>query len=242
MFGSRRAQVVIASKGGNYTDPQGVWRKDFSGGYLKARVEESLRRLNTGYIDLYQLHTPRSEEEFSQAMANTETLDRLVEEGKLRAYGISIGPAGHGLRQIEHGYGATIQVVYNLLEREAEEKLLTEARRANVGIIPRVPLAYGFLTGKYTRDVTFPESDHRSRMTAEQKKDWVEKADRLKPIAAELGISLSQLALQYLLASPAVSVVIPGARNESQARQNAAAGKLPPLPGDVLDRIRRAVA
>jgi len=242
VFRSRRAQVVIASKGGNYTAPDGTWIKDFSGKYLQARLEESLKRLGTDYLDLYQLHTPRSEEEFKQAMGNTETLDRLVGAGKLRAYGISIGPVEHGLRQIEAGYGATIQVVYNLLEREPEARLLPAAKKANVGIIPRVPLAYGFLTGKYTKDTTFPESDHRSRMTAQQKQAWVEKADRLKPIATGLGITLAQLALKYLLASEAVSVVIPGARNETQARQNAAAGKLPPLDAATLERIRQAVA
>jgi aryl-alcohol dehydrogenase-like predicted oxidoreductase len=241
VFGKRRAQVVIASKGGNLNDEAGQWQKNFTGKFLERRVEESLRRLRTDYIDLYQLHTPRTDEECQQALTSAATLNRLVEQGKLRAYGLSIGPLEHGLRQIEHGFGATIQVVYNALEREPEVKLLPAARKANYGIIPRVPLASGFLTGKYGRDAQFEARDHRSRMSAEQKKDWAEKATRLKPIATELGITLAQLALQYILANAAVSVVIPGARNEAQARQNAAAGTLRPLSAAVVAKIRQAV-
>lgn len=240
-FGRRRAQVVIATKGGNLNDEAGRWQKIFTGPFLAQRVEDSLRRLRTDYIDLYQLHTPRNDAEYEQALTSAETLNRLVEQGKVRAYGLSIGPVEHGLRQIQDGFGATIQVVYNALERAAEARLLPAARAANYGIIPRVPLASGFLTGKYTAQAQFDKEDHRSRLTAEQKKDWAEKAHRLTPIARELGISLAQLALQYILVSDAVSVVIPGARNEAQARQNAAAGKLPPLPDAVLARIRQAV-
>ncbi|MBW7995114.1 MAG: aldo/keto reductase [Candidatus Glassbacteria bacterium] len=241
IFAGRRAQVVLASKGGNLTAPDGSWQKDFSGEFLSARIEESLRRLNTDYLDLYQLHTPRSAEQMQQALGNAETLDRLVEQGKLRAYGISIGPLEDGLTQIEAGYGSAIQVVYNILDNEPEQKLLPAAKAANIGIIPRVPLAYGFLTGKYTAESTFDHKDHRSQtISPEQKLDWVSRADRLKPIAAELGIPMAQLALQYILANDAVSVVIPGARNEQQARQNAAAGTAQPLSAEVVAKIREA--
>ncbi len=239
-FDGRRAQVVIASKGGNLTDSDGQWQKDFSGEYLSARVEDSLRRLNTDYIDLYQLHTPRGDEQLKQALGNAETLERLVEQGKIRAYGISIGPVSDGLAQLEAGYGASIQLVYNILEREPEQHLLPKAKAAGVAIIPRVPLAYGFLTGKYSADSVFDEKDHRSHsVPPEQKSDWVARADRLKPIAAELDIPMAQLALQYILANDAVSVVIPGARNERQARQNAAAGAAKPLSAEIVERIRQ---
>lgn len=239
IFSGRRAQVVIASKGGNLTDKDGNWQKDFSGEFLTARVEDSLRRLKTDYIDLYQLHTPRSEEQMRQALSNAETLDRLVQQGKLRSYGISIGPVEDGLRQIEAGYGSTIQVVYNILNREPEEKLFPAARRANIGIIPRVPLAYGFLTGKYSADSKFGEKDHRSHtVPPETQRDWVERAGRLQSIADELGIPMAQLALQYILDSEEVSVVIPGAKNEQQATQNAAAGTAEPLSEEIVARIR----
>jgi len=243
VFSRRRSQVVIATKGGNFTDEQGQWQKNFSGEFLKSRIEASLRRLKTDYIDLYQLHTPRSREQMKQALDSAETLDRLVEKGILRAYGISIGPVKDGLRQIEEGFGSTIQVIYNILQREPEDELLPRAKEANFGIIPRVPLAYGFLTGKFTRETTFGPDDHRSHsVPRETLVDWVEKADRLKPIAAELGIPMAQLALQFILAHDAVSVVIPGGKNEQQVRQNAAAGEAPPLSEEVLARIREAVA
>lgn len=241
VFGKRRAQVVIATKGGNFNDEAGQWQKNFTGPFLAGKVEDSLRRLRTDYIDLHQLHTPRNDEEYRQALGSAETLNRLVEQGKLRAYGLSIGPVEHGLRQIGEGFGATIQVVYNVLERGPEEKLLPAAGEANYGVIPRVPLASGFLTGKYADDARFDKRDHRSRLTAEQKRDWVQKVNRLKPIAKELGLTMTQLALQYILASDAVSVVIPGARSADQARQNAAVGKLPPLTDAALKKIRQAV-
>jgi myo-inositol catabolism protein IolS len=241
VFSQRRAQVVIASKGGNLNDEAGRWQKNFTGVFLARKVEDSLRRLRTDYLDLYQLHTPRTDEEYEQALTSAETLTRLVEQGKVRAYGLSIGSLEHGLRQIAHGFGATIQVVYSALEREPEAKLLPAAKQANYGIIPRVPLASGFLTGKYTSTIQFDTQDHRSRLTAEQKQAWAEKANRLKPLAKELGITVAQLALQYILVNDAVSVVIPGARNEVQARQNAAAGKLPPLDDAVVAKIRKAV-
>lgn len=242
IFAGRRAQVVIASKGGNLTGSDGSWGKDYSGEFLAARVEDSLRRLNSDYIDLYQLHTPRGEEQNKQALGNAETLDKLVEQGKIRAYGISIGPVADGLAQIAAGYGASIQLVYNILEREPEERLLPEAKAAGVGIIPRVPLAYGFLTGKYSEDSVFGEKDHRSHsVSPDQQRDWVAKTDRLKPLAAELDIPMAQLALQYILANDAVSVVIPGARNEQQARQNALAGTAKPLSDEIVERIRQAV-
>ena len=111
-----------------------------------------------------------------------------------------------------------------------------------MGIIPRVPLAYGFLTGKYSADSVFGEKDHRSHsVPPDQKRDWVEKADRLKPIAAELDIPMAQLALQYILANDAVSVVIPGARNERQARQNSKAGTAKPLSDEIVEKIRQVV-
>lgn len=240
VFSKRRAQVVIATKGGNLTDEAGQWRKIFTGVFLTRKLEDSLRRLRTDYIDLYQLHTPRTEEEYQQALASAETLRRLVDQGKLRAYGLSIGSLDHGLGQIAHGFGATIQVVYNALERDPEAKLLPAAKQANYGVIARVPLASGFLTGKYSQDAQFADRDHRSRLAAAQKNDWVKKADRLKPIALSLGIPLAQLALQYILANEAVSVVIPGARNEAQARQNAVAGIQPPLRDAVVAEIRKA--
>jgi hypothetical protein len=100
VFSQRRAQVVIASKGGNLNDEAGRWQKNFTGVFLARKVEDSLRRLRTDYLDLYQLHTPRTDEEYEQALTSAETLTRLVEQGKVRAYGLSIGSLEHGLRQI----------------------------------------------------------------------------------------------------------------------------------------------
>jgi len=242
-FAKRRSQVVIATKGGNITDANGEWRKDFRGDFLVRRFEESLRRLRTDYIDLYQLHTPRTDDQLEQALSAAQALDRLIEQGKLRAYGISVAKPEDGLKQIEAGFGDSIQTHYNLLEREAERELFPRAVQTRVAIISRVPLAYGFLTGKFTKETRFGRDDHRSHTLSPEKiAEWVDKTDRLKPIAADLGISLAQLALQYILAQEAVSVAIPGAKTENQVRQNAVAGEAPPLSDEVINRIRRVVA
>ncbi len=162
VFDKRRAQVVIASKGGNLTDEAGQWQKIFVGEFLARKVENSLRGLRTDYLDLYQLHTPRTEEEYQQALASAATLNRLAEQGKLRACGLSIGPLEHGLRHIAQGFGATVQVVYNALEREpggeaspgGKAGQLRHHRAGPLGL--RVPLAplCAFRLGRFPGQAT----------------------------------------------------------------------------------------
>jgi len=241
-FSSERDKIIITSKGGNRTI-NGEWVKDFSSQWIEKAVEGSLGRLRTDYIDVYLLHSPRSPEQFQQATQSFDLLDKLKDAGKIRSWGISILPVKDGLTMIETGRGEVIQVVYNILIREPERKLLPLATEHNIGIIARVPLASGFLTGKYTRDTHFPPDDHRSNSLS---REWIEKAvagiERLGFLTEDKDKTLAQAALQFVLSHPAVSVTIPGAKNPTQAVDNAGASDGLLLSQEELRRIRELVS
>jgi len=236
----KRDRVVIATKVGNRT-VDGRWVKDFSKAWIPQALDASLARLGMDYVDLYQLHSPTDTADYRDEVF--EALETLKAQGKIRGYGVSVGPAAHGPWVIRNTRADTIQVVYNLLDREPEDELLPLAHAHGVGIIARVPLASGFLTGKFPADVTFPANDHRARTYPP------EKARRLTGQVARLGFltewrpkTLAQAALQYCLSHPAVSAVIPGAKTPEQARANAAASDGVLLTTDELARARTTLA
>jgi len=237
---AKRDRVVIATKGGNRT-VEGRWVKEFSRAWLTQALDASLSRLRMDYVDLYQLHSPRATADYRDEAF--EALDSLKAQGKIRSYGVSVGPAAHGPWVIRNTRADTIQVVYNLLEREPEQELLSLAQAQGVGIIARVPLASGFLTGKFTAGVTFPTNDHRATTyTPEKIREMVERVGRLGFLTEGRAKTLAQAALQYCLAHPAVSTVIPGAKTPEQARANAAASDGVLLTAEEVARARAAVS
>ena len=239
-FKAKRDRVVIATKGGNRT-VDGRWVKDFSKAWLSRALDASLARLGMDYVDLYQLHSPTATEDYRDEAF--EALEALKAQGKIRSYGVSVGPAAHGPWVIRNTRADTIQVVYNLLEREPEQELLALAQAQGVGIIARVPLASGFLTGKFTADVTFPANDHRGRTyTPEKIREIAGQVARLGFLTEGRRKTLAQAALQYCLAHPAVSTVIPGAKTPEQARANAAASDGVLLTAEEVARARAALA
>lgn len=241
VFQNRRSKVIIASKGGNRT-VDGEWKKDFSPEWITEAVEQSLKRLRTDYIDVYQLHSPGTSGQFKESLDCFETLDKLKEQGKIRFYGVSIGPVEHGIEIINYGKGEVLQVLYNILKRGCENELLPLAEKNDIGIIARVPLASGFLTGKYTVNAAFPPEDHRShRMTPELLKTTIEKVDKLSFLTKDKNKTLAQAAIQFVLSSHEISVVIPGAKNPSQVKENALAsdGKL--LSEDEIEKIHEII-
>ncbi len=234
-FKNRRSDVVICSKGGNVGFSEGGFVKDFSREWIKKVCEESLKRLQTDYIDVYLYHTPRGDmryipEEF-------ETLDELKQEGKIRYGGVSIGPAEDGLKLLGCGCGEVVEVAYNILQRDAEAELLPGCQGQKVGVIIREPLCSGFLTEKFTLEVTFPTNDIRSSLPREAIAQRVEAVERLRDLIADSSRTLAQLALQFCLSSQAVSVVIPGAKTPEQLRENANASELGPLTNEELASI-----
>lgn len=221
-FKGKRHRVIIATKVGNRDTPERGWFKDFSRQWVTQAVEASLRRLQTDYIDLYQLHSP--DRDFQYTPEVFDVFEALKRAGKIRFYGVSVGPWEHGLSVIETGRGDTLQVLFNLLQRDAASGLFPVADQHNIGIIVRVPLASGFLTGKYTADTRFPPDDHRSvSYPPERIRQIVTRVERIKAVAQQWGKPLAQLALQYCLSHSAVSTVIAGAKTPEQLRQNAAA-------------------
>jgi aryl-alcohol dehydrogenase-like predicted oxidoreductase len=232
---TRRKEVVLATKGGNqYTVRQGL--RNFDPAYIAGALEQSLRRLQIDAIDLYQLHNPSAE--VMRRGEIFDLLDRVKREGKIRHYGVSLETAADGIVAIQTGKPDTLQVVYNILHQDPEDELFALAQRDNIGIIARVPLERGVLSGRFTGPSSFAKGDFRARMFSEQ---------ALAPLNAavsQLGFlvkgdvpNLADAALRFVLSHPAVSSVIPGIRTARQVDDNAAAsGKR--LPGSDLTRLR----
>lgn len=237
----RRDRVVIATKVGNRTTPAGEWVKDFSKQWITQAIDSSLTRLGMDYVDLYQLH---SGTDTSQYRGETfEALDALKTAGKIRYYGISVGPCAHGPWVIRNTTADTIQVVYNMLEREPEAELLPLAQARGIGIVARVPLASGFLTGKFTADTQFATNDHRFRnFPPEKLRSTLAQVGKLRFLTDGKSRTLAQAALQYCLSHPAVSTVIPGAKTPDQAGANASAADADHLTAEDLARVRAVLA
>jgi aryl-alcohol dehydrogenase-like predicted oxidoreductase len=239
-LGRRRKEVVLATKVGNRAGPDGEWEKDFSKEWILEAIDQSLARLKTDYVDLYQCHSALELDDYTDE--TFEALEALKDAGKIRHYGVSVKQTAHSVPLLQHRPEVeAVQVVYSILARAAEDELLPLARDSNVGIIARVPLASGFLTGKFRPDVTFPENDHRHRSYPPEKaRRIVEHVEKLRFLERDGRKSLAQAAIQFCLSDPAVSTVIPGARTPEQARDNAAASDGELLTADELERIRAA--
>jgi len=239
VFGASDA-VRIATKAGH---PRFGGRQDFSPAHLRRSVEGSLGRLRREKIDLLQLHNPPLE----LLHADPEilaTLDALENEGKIAAWGLSLKTPAEALAAIDAFAPVCVQANFNLADQRAlETGLLDRALAADVGVIVRTPLAFGFLSGKLAADAVFPEGDHRRNWPAERIRQWADAGRSLAgDIAAQAGQTLAQIALRFCLSHPAVSVAIPGMLAAAEVRENAAASDFGALdPADVA-RIRAAYA
>jgi aryl-alcohol dehydrogenase-like predicted oxidoreductase len=191
---------------------------NFSPDYIRFAVEQSLRRLATDYIDLLQLHNPAL-----SLIADPDTyrvLEDLKVEGKIRFYGVSVHPPEEGLAAVEVTRPDTVQIVYNIVRREAEDHFFPVARASNVGVIAREPLANGLLAGKYGGDTAWETGDIRARMPRPYVAQVVAVAERVKDLAGQAGVTPAQLALRFVLDNDAVSVVIVGMKTVAQVEDN----------------------
>jgi len=232
----RRDKVILATKGGNVMTGPDRGKRNFSPDYIGRVMEESLKRLDTDCIDLYQLHNPTIDVIRSDGI--WELLGRRKKEGKIRYYGVSINKIEEGVAAVEGGRYDTVQIEYNLLDQEAANAVFPLAQKANVGIIARVPLRRGLLTGKFTPadQQRFQGEDVRARNFAgDVFKRELEKVELLR-FLAKPGRSLAQAAIAFCVSHPAVSIVIPGARDARQMRENAAAVDLKLAPEE-LSRV-----
>ena len=231
--GNGRHRAVIATKAG-LKSPSG---HDFSPTHVAEAAEGSLRRLNTEWVDVLQLHNPtRAALEDPELW---EMLRRLKDAGKIRAYGASVQSPREAMLAIENGDVDTVQVVFNVIDQDARA-LFETARAHDVGVIARVPLASGFLTGKYDHDHKFHRSDWRARLGPARRRQMLRRAQALEPVAHGLGSSRAQAALAFVLSYRDVAVTIPGVKTPEQAKENAASSDVAPLPADLLRHLEAA--
>ncbi len=210
------ADVRIATKAGYLTE-EGT-RQDFSEKYLTEALESSLLRLRRSCVDLILLHSPPIQ--VLETRATARTLNRLCANGLARSWGVSLRSIDHFSQALYHTDCAAIEVILNLLDQRAiDSGLLQKAKDLKVDVIARVPLCFGFLSGKYRRGSVFPNSDHRSRWPESQREKWIAAAERFA-FLEKRGRSLLQGALAFCLAWPGVSIVIPGMKRAEQVRHN----------------------
>jgi aryl-alcohol dehydrogenase-like predicted oxidoreductase len=237
----RRDGVVIATKfGGDMGDGE---ERRGSRAYIRKAIDESLARLRTDYIDLYQYHTPDRGTPFAETFG---ALDELVREGKARYIGHSNLNAAEvdevDALAREHGWARPVsaQNQYSLLRRDAEAELLPTCARLGLGVLPYFPLASGLLTGKYRRGEPAPEGTRLAGRDDVFTDETFDRLDALEAFASERAITLLDVAIGGLLAQPAVASVISGATKPDQARSNVAASGWEPTPEDLaaLDAIR----
>lgn len=232
----KRHEAVIATKVGVVRGTNGALGKDFSKEHIFHAVDASLRRLRTDYIDVYQLHSP-SLDELRREDAQ-EAMDRLQELGKIRYWGVSINTPDEGLEIIRRGWGYMLQVNYNILNQAPEKELFGLAKQRGYGIVARVPLASGLLTGKFHQDTVFPKDDIRQNFfTPKRLEEAIERVDEAKSIIGGATRSLAEGALRFVLAQEAVATTIPGARSVRQVELNAAAAE-GRLPKEVVEKLR----
>ena len=231
-----RKDVVIATKVGVVRSSTGQLRKDFSRKHIFLAVDGSLKRLRSDYIDLYQLHNPTIED--LRRGEVHEVMEQLQDSGKIRFWGVSISSIQEGMEIVRHGWGNALQVLYNVLNQAPADELLPLAKERGFGVIARVPLASGLLTGKYREGAVFAADDIRQNfLTQRRMAEVTQRVDEVKSIIGGSARSIAEGALRFVLANDAVSTAIPGARNVRQIESNAAASEAK-LPPDVVAKLR----
>lgn len=225
----RREDWIIATKFGHHFHAH-LKRDDRSSAEdVREQLEQSLRALGTDYIDIYQFHS-LSDERFNNDDMWT-MLDKQVQAGKIRHLGISIGYNGniYQTKNATKVKADVIQVVYNRLDRTPEEEVFPSCQDQNLGVLARVPLASGFLSGKYSKDSVFPENDVRAskgRNNPEGRIKMIEEVERIRKEEVPEGVNMAEWALAWCLKHPAVTAVIPGCKDPSQVESNARAAEL----------------
>lgn len=245
-LGPVRPNILIATKVGidfYHGEPA---RPNFDPAYIRTALEHSLERLRTDYVDLYQLHNPP--QKLARDERAWETLRELRDAGKVRCFGVSCRTANDARAYIRaaqaqgdtRAFGDTLQVAYNLLDQEAAAKdVFVQAHRDDWGIISRVPLASGALTGKYSATHHFPPNDFRAGWSAERLAQTARDVQALR-FLEKPGRTMAQAAIAFCLSQPAVGTVISGAKTTEQIAENAAAADLAPLSDEELREVTQA--
>ena len=241
----RSEPIVVATKAGRRLSPHTA--EGYNAKNLCAFVEDSLRNLSADCLDLVQLHCPPTDVYYRPEVFGA--LDRLAEVGKIRYYGVSVKRVEEALKAIEYPNVQSVQIIFNCFRHRPAELFFEQARKRQVGILARVPLASGLLTGKLRPNSQFAADDHRnfnrhgesfdvgetfSGVDYGTALDAVEELRRLVPE----GASMAQFALRWILGSDAVSCAIPGGKRPAQVAENCAASNLPPLSEETMRSVR----
>ena len=243
---SQKSEIVVATKAGRRLPRQTV--EGYSGQNLTMWVEDSLRNLSTDSLDLLQLHCPPTA--LYDRPEVFGILDGLVGAGKIRYYGVSVEKIEEALKAIEFPNVQTVQIIFNCFRQRPADQFFARAKEKRVGILARVPLASGLLTGKFRRDSTFAADDHRNFNRQGQAFDMGETfsgvdyrvgLDAVEEMRALLpaGVSMSQFALRWILMFDAVTCAIPGGKRAEQVADNCQASDLPPLTNEAMTAVRR---
>ncbi|MGD8473051.1 MAG: aldo/keto reductase [Anaerolineae bacterium] len=238
-------RIYVATKAGRRLSPHvadGYNREN-----LTAFVERSLRNLGVETLDLLQLHCPPTEVYYRPEVFGI--LDDLAAAGKLRAYGVSVEKVEEALKAIEFPNVKTVQIIFNIFRHRPAQLFFSQAKERQIGILTRVPLASGMLTGKMRANTTFEEDDHRNYNREGEEFDVGETfsgvpydvglsaVEELRALVPE-GTTMAQFALRWILMFDAVTCAIPGAKTPAQAIDNTAASDLPPLSDETMEAIR----
>ncbi|MFG6147843.1 aldo/keto reductase [Halobacillus sp. B23F22_1] len=242
----KESEIKIATKfcrQGDINDPA-----NYSMEQVSSYLEDSLKRLNRDQVDLYQIHCPSFE--IIKDGSVFEVLEKLKEQGKIRYYGVSVETVEEGLHVLKNSNASALQVIFNILRQKPLDKLFPAAIEENVGILARVPLASGLLTGKFNRDHTFEEDDHRhfnqdgeafnvgETFGGLEFSKGIELSQNLSWIADERE-NMTRAALKWIIQQEAVTSVIPGFRNVQQVKDNIRAVDVKDYSQEELRRLRK---
>ncbi len=242
---SRKEEIIVATKAGRKLPKQTV--EGYSRANLTEWVDTNLRNLGTDALDLLQLHCPPTDAFYHPEIF--AILDDLVQQGKVRYYGVSVERVEEALKAIEYPNVQTVQIIFNCFRQRPADLFFAQAKLKQVGILARVPLASGLLTGKFKADTKFAADDHRNFNRHGEAFDVGETfagvdynlaLDAVEEIRSLIpaGTSMSQFALRWILMFDAVTCAIPGGKRPSQVADNARASDLPPINPEAMAAIR----
>jgi aryl-alcohol dehydrogenase-like predicted oxidoreductase len=241
----RSEPIYVATKAGRKLDPHVA--EKYTPTAIRGFIRQSLKNLQVDALDLVQLHCPPREVYYTPEMF--DALDGMVKEGLIKNYGVSVEKVEEALKAIEYPNVKTVQIIFNIFRQRPAELFFREARARKIGIIVRVPLASGLLTGKMTKATRFSKDDHRNFNRKGQAFDrgetfagvdyerGLQAVEELKALLPQ-GWSMAQLALRWILMHDEVSCTIPGAKRPEQVEDNCRAADLPKIPGKTMKQIQ----
>lgn len=241
----RGEEIIVATKAGRRLNPHTA--PGYNRDNLTGFIERSLRNLDVDALDLVQLHCPPPAVFYMPEVFGV--LDDLIQDGKIRNYGVSVEKVEEAIKAIEFPNVKTIQIIFNIFRQRPADLFLKLAQEKEIGILARVPLSSGMLTGKMTLDSQFERDDHRTFNRQGEAFDkgetfsgvdynlGLQAVEEIRPLVPE-GWTMAQFALRWILMNPAVTCAIPGAKRPAQALDNTTAANLPPISDETMSKVK----